>query len=75
LIWLVALALAMSAVSLYYYLQVLKRVYVAAPVEDAGKMEVPWLRQFVIVLLAAATVLFGAAPHLLLKWILLAAGQ
>ena len=29
LLWLVVLALAMSAVSLYYYLQVLKRVYVA----------------------------------------------
>ena len=31
LLWLVALAIAMSAVSLYYYLRVLKRVYVAPP--------------------------------------------
>jgi NADH:ubiquinone oxidoreductase subunit 2 (subunit N) len=28
-LWLVALAIATSAVSLYYYLQVLKRIYVA----------------------------------------------
>ena len=31
LLWLVVLAIAMSAVALYYYLRVLKRVYVAAP--------------------------------------------
>jgi NADH-quinone oxidoreductase subunit N len=31
LLWLVVLAIAMSAVSLYYYLRVLKRVYVAPP--------------------------------------------
>src|SRR5262249_55943944 len=30
-LWLVILAIAMSAVSLYYYLQVLKQIYVVAP--------------------------------------------
>jgi NADH-quinone oxidoreductase subunit N len=70
LLWLVVLALAMSAVSLYYYLQVLKRVYVASPDEAAGKLETPVLKQLVIILLAAAVVLLGCAPQLLLHPIL-----
>ena len=64
------LAITMSAVSLYYYLQVLKRMYVASPPEKVERMHVPILSQIVIVLLAAATVLLGCAPHLLLRWIM-----
>lgn len=70
LLWLVALAIGMSAVSLYYYLQVLKRMYVASPPEEAEPVQqVPIVSQIVIVLLAAAVVLFGCVPHLLLRWI------
>ncbi len=70
LLWLVVLAIAMSAVSLYYYLQVLKRMYVASPSAGSDRMQVPILRQVVMVLLAGAVVLLGCAPHLLLHWIL-----
>ncbi len=70
LLWLVVLAIAMSAVSLYYYLQVLKRIYVAGPPAEADKIQAPVLSQAVIVLLAGAVVLLGCAPHLLLRWIL-----
>ena len=42
LLWLVVLAIAMSAVALYYYLRVLKRVYVAAPPSGARR----YARQF-----------------------------
>lgn len=70
LLWLVVLAIAMSAVSLYYYLQVLKRMYVASPPAGVEKMQAPILSQFVIVLLAAAIVLLGCAPHLLLRWMM-----
>ncbi len=76
LLWLVVLAIAMSAVSLYYYLQVLKRIYVASPSEELAKpaaeaatIRTPILSQAVVVLLAAGVVLFGCAPHLLLQWI------
>jgi NADH-quinone oxidoreductase subunit N len=69
LLWLVALALAMSIVSLYYYLRVLKRVYVAPPSADAPPIKSPALSQFLVVLLAAAVLLFGCAPQLLLQWI------
>jgi NADH-quinone oxidoreductase subunit N len=69
LLWLVVLAIAMSAVSLYYYLKVLKRIYVAPLPPDAGKFESPVLSQVIVAALAAAVVLLGCAPHLLLRWI------
>ncbi|MHB1023715.1 MAG: NADH-quinone oxidoreductase subunit N [Acidobacteriaceae bacterium] len=70
LLWLVVLAIAMSAVSLYYYLKVLKRIYVADPPVEANSIQAPLLSQVVVVVLAGAVVLFGCAPHLLLRWIL-----
>jgi NADH-quinone oxidoreductase subunit N len=69
-LWLVVLAIAMSAVSLYYYLRVLKRVYVTEPSAGTGQIHVPLLSQVVLCILAAAVVVFGCAPHLLLSWIL-----
>jgi len=69
LLWLVILAIAMSAVSLYYYLKVLKRVYVTAPAPDADPIRAPFLTQLVIIVLAAAVVVLGCFPHLLLRWI------
>ncbi len=72
LIGLVVLAIAMSAVSLYYYLRVLKRVYVAAPADDAKDFHSPILSQILAVLLATTVTLLGCAPHLLLKWIIAA---
>jgi NADH-quinone oxidoreductase subunit N len=69
LLWLVVLAIAMSAVSLYYYLRVLKRVYVAPLPADANKFNSPALSQLLLLLLAASVILFGCAPQLLLRWI------
>ena len=69
LVWLVVLAVAMSAVSLYYYLQVLKRVYVVQPQEGAGEMAVPLLRKVLVAALAIGVVVLGAMPSLLLRWI------
>ncbi len=69
LLWLVVLAIAMSAVSLYYYLKVLKRVYVAPPPSDAPPINPPAVTQLVAVALAASVILFGCAPNLLLHWI------
>jgi NADH-quinone oxidoreductase subunit N len=70
LVWLVALAIAMSAVSLYYYLKVLKRVYVSRAAEGAGSFRVPMIGACVIALMAAGVVVLGCAPHLLLRGIL-----
>jgi NADH-quinone oxidoreductase subunit N len=65
LLWLVILAIAMSAVSLYYYLQVLKQIYVADVPADATELRAPFLSQVVLSLLAAGVILFGCAPDLL----------
>jgi NADH-quinone oxidoreductase subunit N len=72
LLWLVVLAIAMSAVSLYYYLRVLKRVYVTPPANEAPAIHSPLLTQIVVLALAAAVILLGCAPNLVLKWILAA---
>ena len=66
LLWLVILAVGMSAVSLYYYLQVLKQIYVAPVAAEAGALNVPVLTQIVLILIAAGVVVFGCAPGLLL---------
>ena len=68
-VWLVVLAIAMSAVSLYYYLRVLKRVYVAPVPAGAAEIKSPLLSQAIVLILAGSVILFGAAPHLLLRWI------
>ena len=57
---------AMSAVSLYYYLQVLKQIYVAEPGPGRRAAPTPILSQVAIALLALAVVVLGCAPNLLL---------
>jgi len=67
LLWLVVLAIAMSAVSLYYYLQVLKQIYVIPG--DNTPVRASWPAQFTIILMAAAVVVLGLAPNLLLNYL------
>jgi NADH-quinone oxidoreductase subunit N len=69
LLWLVVLAVAMSAVSLYYYLQVLKRIFVADPPPQSKAMHSPALTQAIVAVLALATVGLGCAPQTLIGWI------
>lgn len=65
LLWLVLLALGTTVVSFYYYLAVLKRVYVvsAAPVGNTIPVSITHL---IILVLAAVVVAVGCAPGLLL---------
>jgi NADH-quinone oxidoreductase subunit N len=74
LLWLVILAVAMSAVSLYYYLQVLKQIYVKDAVSPGTPIKASVLTQIVLALLAASVILFGCAPNLLIGWIQAAIG-
>jgi NADH-quinone oxidoreductase subunit N len=69
LLWLVVLAIAMSAVSLYYYLKVLKFIYVADPPANTAPIHVPLVRQFILSLIALSVALLGCAPNLLLHWL------
>ncbi len=65
-LWLVILAVGLSAVSLYYYLQVLKQIYVLPLAADAKPLILPAWRLIPLVLLAAGVVVLGCAPDLLL---------
>ena len=65
LLWLVILAIAMSAVSLYYYLQVLKQIYVIESPAGAPAVNASTPFQIAVVVAAAAVLVLGCAPHLL----------
>lgn len=65
-LWLVVLGIAMSCVSLYYYLQVLKQAFVVEADANARPLTVPFLSHVVVVLLAAAVILLGCMPGWLL---------
>jgi len=65
---LVSIAIAMSAVSLYYYLQVLKRVFVMPPAED-GPVKGSPITIFVLALITVAVVVLGCLPGLMQSWI------
>jgi NADH-quinone oxidoreductase subunit N len=67
-LWLVALAIAMSAVSLYYYLQVLKRAYVM-PATDETPITAHPVTMAVLLAIALAVVVMGCFPALLQNWI------
>jgi NADH-quinone oxidoreductase subunit N len=66
LLWLVLLALAMSVVSFYYYLKVLKQAYVAEPAPGAAAIRVPATTRIALWVTAALVVLLGCFPDLLL---------
>ena len=70
LLWLVALALFGSLISLYYYLLILKAIFLD-PSQTSGFASRPdFLLRFVITILAGATLLLGVLPGLLLERIL-----
>jgi NADH-quinone oxidoreductase subunit N len=66
LLWLVIFAIAMSAVSLYYYLQVLKEIYVANPPASAPPITATAPFTVAVVLAAVGVVALGCAPNLLI---------
>jgi NADH-quinone oxidoreductase subunit N len=74
LLWLVILALLMSAVSLYYYLQVLKQIYVVPAVPDAPPFAASASTRGLLVVLAFVVLLLGCAPNLLVSRLVAAIG-
>ncbi len=67
LLWLVIFAIGMSAVSLFYYLKILKKVYVADPPAEASNVTSPLLIRVIVGLLAGSVVILGCAPDLILE--------
>jgi NADH:ubiquinone oxidoreductase subunit 2 (subunit N) len=59
----------MSAVSFYYYLQVLKQAYVLDAPEDAPAIKVPLLPMLALVVLAVLVIVLGCMPDLLTRYL------
>jgi NADH-quinone oxidoreductase subunit N len=62
--WLIILALAASAISLVYYLRVLKAAFITPA--DAVVIRIPTFTRILILALAAAVILLGCFPNLIL---------
>ncbi|MBI3878192.1 MAG: NADH-quinone oxidoreductase subunit N [Verrucomicrobia bacterium] len=67
LLWLVIVGIAMSAVSLYYYLIVLKHALVMEAPAGAGEIHVPLSARIALVVLALGVIVLGCAPDLLVE--------
>ncbi|MGC8742500.1 MAG: NADH-quinone oxidoreductase subunit N [Verrucomicrobiia bacterium] len=65
-VWIVVIAVVMSAVSLYYYLLVLKQIFVVEPENNSPFTELPLIR-LVVIILAIVILLLGIYPDLLLN--------
>jgi NADH-quinone oxidoreductase subunit N len=74
LLWLVAIALFGSLISLYYYLVVLKVIFVdeAKPSETLPQMTGDWIQRAAVTVLAATVLLLGILPQALAARILAA---
>lgn len=70
LFWLVMLAILVSVVALFYYLRVLKQIYVADPVEGADPIQSGLVTRITLGVMAAAVVVLGCDPWLLIHWIM-----
>ena len=61
LLWLAGIAVTMSFVSLYYYLIIVKEMYLGKPEEDS-RFPTPWLEYGALALLIAGVMLIGLYP-------------
>jgi NADH-quinone oxidoreductase subunit N len=66
--WLVALGIAMSAVSLYYYLLILKQMYIIKPTSIA-RATTPRPMLTALVVLAVLVVILGVYPGPVIGWL------
>ena len=72
LLWLVALALFGSLISLYYYLIVLKVIFIDEPAAEVGRFKVDWLQGISVAVLAIAVLFLGVWPETLVSRIVAA---
>ena len=69
LLWLVILAIAMSAVSFYYYLKVLKQIYVVDETNRTDGAKISLIAQVVLLVMAVLVIVLGCFPNLLVGWL------
>ncbi len=68
LLWLSAVAVTMSFVSLYYYLIIVKQMYLGVP-EEPSRFPTPWLEYGALTLLIAGVMFIGLYPAPLFDWV------
>ena len=68
LVWLAGIAVTMSFVSLYYYLVIIKEMFLGKA-EAALAMPVPWVEYGALALLVAGVLFIGLYPAPLLNWV------
>lgn len=73
-IWLAFIAILNSAISLYYYVRVVKAMYIEKPAEGAGKLKVPKTFTIAIAACVIFVVVLGLYPSLILDFCSKAAG-
>ncbi len=61
LLWLVAVAVINSLISLYYYIQVVRQMYISQP-QEMNRLPIPRLTVGTLVVLLAAVILIGIYP-------------
>ena len=66
-IWLVIFAVLMAAVSVYYYFRLIQAMYFKQG--EGPSMEVSSGFKFILVSIAAVTILLGVFPNFLIYWL------
>ncbi len=61
--WLVAVAAINSTVSLYYYLRIIRQMYMEPPAENAKKLPISKTLALTFLLTTLAVILLGVIPH------------
>lgn len=65
--WLVIAAIALSAVALYYYLQILKQALIADPTTATANISTPFPAKIALLVAAGLIVVLGVMPSLILE--------
>jgi len=68
LIWLAGVAVTMSFVSLYYYLIIVKQMYLGEP-EDPSRFRTPWPEYAALTILVLGVMTVGLYPQPLFDWV------
>ena len=69
LIWVVPIATVTSLISLYYYIKVIRQIYIENPINGVTALPIPYLDRVLLVLFLVTIVIGGIYPALLLDFI------
>lgn len=68
LIWLAVIGVINSVISLYYYVKIMRNMFIRGVDTNKGPIKVAWLNQIVVIVLAFLTILFGVYFSPIVNW-------